>query len=142
MLFRSPGAAGYDDPVLWRRLAETPFDDLKLALIDHLALRVKLPELSADQLAPVWCAVLLGVHRGGRQKLKAVREVAAAIAREPEKSTSLLPVLAVAVRSVRGPEMRAGLAAVMTLLAARPELADAVRARLPELQFQTTEVAA
>lgn len=136
------GSAGYNDPVLWSRLSETPFDDLKLRLIDHLAQRVRTPKIGADQLAPVWCAVLLGVHRGGRQKLKAVREISAAIAEKPERAAQLLPVLAVAVRSVRGPERRAGLGAVMTLLAARPELADGVRARLPELEFQLTEVAA
>lgn len=128
-------AKAYGDPVLWSRLAETPFDDLRLKIVDHLALRLAAPELGADQLAPVWCAVLLGVHRGGRQKLKAVRELADAIARAPEKAASLLPVLAVAVRSVRGPEMRAGLAAVLGLVARRPELAAMVRERLPELAF-------
>ncbi len=138
----TPGARGYDDPVLWSRLAETPFDDLKAKLIDHLALRVKTPALSADQLAPVWCAVLLGVHRGGRQKLKAVQQISDAIVRAPDSSASLLPVLAVAVRSIRGPEMRAGLAAVMAVVAARPELAPAVRARLPELKFDRVEAAA
>ncbi len=137
-------AKAYGDPVLWSRLAETPFEDLRLRIVDHLALRLETsPETGADQLAPVWCAVLLGVHRGGRQKLKAVRELADAIAREPEKAASLLPVLAVAVRSVRGPEMRAGLAAVLGLVARRPELAAAVRERLPELVFgEVGEVAA
>ena len=135
-------SAGYDDPVLWSRLAESPFDDLKLRLVDLLARRVDAPELSADQLAPVWCAVLLGVHRGGRQKPKAVRELAAAIMREPSSAERLLPVLVVAVRSIRGPEMRAGLSAVMTLVSRRPELAALVKARLPELEFPGVEVAA
>jgi hypothetical protein len=134
--------AGYDDPVLWSRLAESPFDDLKLRLVDLLARRVDAPELSADQLAPVWCAVLLGVHRGGRQKPKAVRELAEAIVREPATAERLLPVLVVAVRSIRGPEMRAGLSAVMTLVSRRPELAVLVKARLPELEFPGVEVAA
>jgi len=53
-----------------------------------------------------------------------------------------VPVMAVAVRSVRGPEMRVGLAAVMTLLEQRPELAAAVRTQLPELHFELGEVAA
>lgn len=135
-------SAGYDDPVLWSRLAETPFDDLKLRIVDILARRVDTPELSVDQLSPVWCAVLLGVHRGGRQKPKAIRELAEAIAREPESAPRLLPVLVVAVRSIRGPEMRAGLSAVMTLVARRPELAALVKTRLPELQFPVVEVAA
>ena len=131
-----PAAAkAHGDPVLWSRLAETPFEDLRLRIVDQLALRLEPSELEADQLAPVWCAVLLGVHRGGRQKLKAARELADAIALEPGRAANLLSVLAVAVRSVRGPEMRAGLAAVLGLVARRPELAEAVRARLPELEF-------
>jgi hypothetical protein len=128
------GSAGYRDAVLWSRLAETPFDDLQLKLIDHLALRAERPD--PDRLAPVWCAVLLGVHRGGRQKLKAARQLAEAINEEPARAETLLPVLAVAIRSSRVPEMRAGLAAVMTLVAQRPELAGVLRAKVPELKFE------
>lgn len=127
------GSLGYRDAALWSRLAETPFDDLRLKLVDQLDRRLK--RADPDQLGQVWCAVLLGVHRGGRQKAKAVRQLAEAIAAEPTRASALLPVLSVAIRSVRGPEMRAGLAAVMTLLARRPELAGAVREKLPELNF-------
>lgn len=142
LLSGEPAMAAYNDPVLWSRLAETPFDELKLKLVDHLALRAEMPALPADKLTPVWCAVLLGVHRGGRQKVKAVHAIADAVAAAPESAGELLPVLAVAVRSVRGPEMRAGLGAVMSLLARRPELGEAVRARLPELRFANPEAAA
>lgn len=135
-------SAGYDDPVLWSRLSETPFEDLRLKLVDHLAERTGHSRLGADALAPIWCAVLLGVHRGGRQKLKAVRDIAETVSREPDRADSLLPILRVAVRSVRGPEMRAGLAAVMTLLDRQPQLAGAVRNALPELQFQPREASA
>jgi AmiR/NasT family two-component response regulator len=83
---------------------------------------------------------LLGVHRGGRQKAKAVQQIAQAIVADPARVESLLPVLAVAVRSVRGPETRAGLAAVVSLVEAQPQLTDAVRRHLPELKFE--EVAA
>ena len=131
---------GYRDAALWSQIAETPFEDLRLKFVDHLALREKRPD--ADKLAPIWCAVLLGVHRGGRQKAKAVRQIADAISDEPTRAASLLPVLAVAIRSVRGPEMRAGLAAVMSLIARRPELAARVREKLPELRFSSEEVAA
>ena len=58
-----------------------------------------------------------------------MRQIAEAIAAEPTRAPALLPVLAVAIRSVRGPEMRAGLASVMTLLAQRPELTEAVRTK-------------
>ena len=45
-----------------------------------------------------------------------------------------------AVRSVRGPEARAGLAAVVSVVESRPQLADAVRRVLPEMKL--AEVAA
>jgi hypothetical protein len=78
----------------------------------------------------------LGVHRGGRQKAKAAAQLAEAIARTPDQAEQLLPVLSVAVRSIRAPEMRAGLAAVVSLVEARPELAAAVRKHLPELELE------
>jgi hypothetical protein len=54
----------------------------------------------------------------------------------------LLPVLAVALRSVRQPEARGGLAAVVTVVEARPELTDMVKRFLPELDLSPAEAAA
>lgn len=129
------GSPGLADSVLWSRLIETPFDDLRLRLVDHLEREAERRAGLAHDLRAVWTSVLLGVHRGGRQKAKAVRQLGEAIGADPARSEALLPVLAVAVRSVRRPEARAGLAAVMTLLAQRPELTPAVRRFLPELQW-------
>jgi len=128
------------DASLWSRLAETPHDDLRLRVIDCLQRQTKLPGADGNQLENVWRSVLLGVHRGGRQKAKAVRQISQAIVENPQRVETLLPVLAVAVRSVRGPESRAGLAAVVTLTEAGPELTEAVRRHLPEMKF--AEVAA
>jgi hypothetical protein len=128
------------DATLWSRLAETPHDDLRLRVVDYLQRQTKLPGADANQLENIWRCVLLGVHRGGRQKAKAVRQISQAIVKNPERVEALLPVLAVAVRSVRGPESRAGLAAVVSLAEARPQLAEAVRRHLPEMKF--AEVAA
>ena len=50
--------------------------------------------------------VLLGVHRGGRAKLKSLRQISEAIAEQLDRADRLMPVLAVAIRSVlaaRGP---------------------------------------
>lgn len=128
--------AALADATLWSRLAETPHDDLRLRFVDYLQRQAELPATAANQLATVWRAVLLGVHRGGRQKAKAVQQIAQAIIGEPAKAESLLPVLAAAVRSVRGPESRAGLAAVMAVLEAQPQLASMIHQALPELKFQ------
>lgn len=123
---------GWPDASLWSRLVETPYPDLRGRMIDALTVRADKPPMNAQDLAPVWTSVLLDVNRGGRQKLKALRQIASALKDSPE-STTLLPVLAATVRSIRGPEARSALAAVMTLLAARPELEAAVSAALPEL---------
>jgi hypothetical protein len=133
LLQDSPGLA---DAVLWSRLAETPHDDLRLRFIDHLQRQADLPGTGANQLATLWRSVLLGVHRGGRQKAKAVQQIAQAIVEDPASVESLLPVLAAAVRSVRGPEARAGLAAVVTVVEAQPQLAAVVRRVLPELRLE------
>lgn len=126
------GSPGWPDAALWSRLVETPYPDLRRRMIDTLTLRAEKPPVDSQDLAPVWTCVLLDVHRGGRQKLKALRQIADALARKPDEST-LLPVLVATVRSIRGPEARAALAAVMALLAARPELEAAVAVALPEL---------
>lgn len=136
-----PGCPGADDPVLFCRLLETPFDDLRLRLVDLLEQR-SLPGEARGSLVPVWTTVLLGVHRGGRQKLKAVRQLADELIAHPEQADNYLPVLAVAVRSVRRPESQFGLAAVVGSLAAEPALADAVATHLPELEIVPPETAA
>ncbi len=130
---RSPG---YADAGLWCRLLETPYDDLRLPLIDELSRRSTLAGAGADDLASVWCSVLLGVHRGGRQKVKATQQIARKLADDPALAEKLLPVLVVAVRSVRGAESRAGLAAIVTAMEARPELGPLVRQLLPELRWE------
>ncbi len=127
------------DAALWSRLAETPHDDLRLRVIDFLQRETKLPGADADQLEHIWRCVLLGVHRGGRQKAKAVQQIAHAIVENPARGDTLLPVLAVAVRSVRGPEARAGLAAVVGVVEALPQLAAAVRRVLPEMKLMEAD---
>lgn len=132
----SPSSSGYADPGLWCRLLETPYDDLRLPLVDELGRRASLPGAGADDMTPVWCSVLLGVHRGGRQKVKATQQIARALTDDPSRAEKLLPVLVVAVRSVRPAEARAGLAAVMATVEARPEIGGLVRQHLPELQWE------
>jgi hypothetical protein len=134
------GSPALSDAALWSRLAETPYDDLRLRVIDFLQRQLTLPGADADQLENIWRSVLLGVHRGGRQKTRAVQQIARAIVSNPARVDTLLPVLAVAVRSVRGPEARAGLAAIISVVEAQPQIGAAVRRLLPELKL--AEVAA
>ena len=126
---------GHNDPVLWARLIETPFDDTRLRIVECLHRRTQLPGTETDSLAPVWCAVVLGVHRGGRSKLKAIKQMQSAILQRPARAAELLPVLAVAVRSLRAPERRGALAALAAIVLQNNELQVEIQRLLPELQW-------
>lgn len=127
---------GFNDPALWARLIETPFDDVKLRLIECLEFRqTRASQQQSQDISQLWTAVILGVHRGGRTKLKAIDQVADSIAADPSQAASLLPVLAVAVRSIRVPERRRALSAVATMVARNPEIREPVARHLPEMQW-------
>ena len=86
-----------------------------------------------DAVRLLWTTVLLNTARGGRHKPGVVAQVVARLSNHPDETDRLLPLLAVAVRSVRGPEFRAGLAGVVRLAEAKPDLRPAIRQRFPEL---------
>lgn len=132
--------AAYWDPMLWHRLLETPFSDLRQRIIQGLEDHPGGLPASPDDLGSVWISSIMDVHRGGRQKLRAIRQIADAIGKKPERAEKLMPLLVVAVRSIRGPERRAGLSAVMTLLEKHPNLSGKITATLPELVVDSQEV--
>jgi hypothetical protein len=126
---------GHDDSVLWSRLIETPFDDVRLRLVNCLQHRTTQPNTDVNSLNHLWCSVLLGVHRGGRAKLKAMQQIQAAILRDSRQAEKLLPVLSVAARSLRAPERRGAISALASLKCGNPELEAPIRLHLPELQW-------
>jgi len=130
----TPQSRGWDDTVLWSRLIESPYDDVRFSVVRALEQR-SIARFDDAQLAHVWTSVLLNVHRGGRTKMIALRQISEAIQSDPQRAAPLLPVLAVAIRSVRLPEARSGLAAVVGAIEAHPPLLDAVRRFLPEVQI-------
>ncbi len=142
-LWLTPQSAGYGDAQLWARLTETPFDDVRIRMVDELSRRVqgRLHEgaLLRQDLTHVWATVLLAVHRGGRAKLEALRQISQRIAQHPDEAERLIPVLAVAIRSVRMPEARAGLSGILSAVTARPELEPTLAKWLPELRLSPSE---
>ena len=128
-------ATAHADAGLWSRLLESPFDDVRTRLVHALDARAGAPPLHLRDLQPLWTAVLLNVHRGGRAKVQALHQLARAVAAEPADAAALLPVFAVAVRSVRAAEARIGLAALVQAVDRVPSLQPAVQAAFPELRF-------
>jgi len=123
------------DPAFWARLFESPYDDVRTELINRLKKRANLPGASADSLASLWQSVLLNIHRGGRSKLSALRQISDRISREPQSAKTLLPILVIAIRSVRPPEARHGLSAIVSAIDRIPSLEPDVKQQLPELQL-------
>lgn len=131
------------DPALFARLLETPYDADRLELVRLLADRADGTFGSAGvavaDLTPLWSAVLLGIHRGGRHKVQALHQLGRAASSHPEHVEALLPVFAVAIRSVRPPEARVGLAALVGAVERVPSLREPVLRTFPELRFVTEE---
>jgi hypothetical protein len=132
-----------DDVTLWQRLLESPYDDVRMALAADLEARlsksVGSPDLSLtldpDRLRLLWASVLLNVRRGGRVKPRVIEQLAHRLSRRPEEAEILLPLLGVALRSLRAPERRAALGAVVRLVEDRPESISLVQRSFPELQW-------
>jgi hypothetical protein len=131
-----------DNVEVWQRLFESPYDDVRLLLIAELEDRVTKRDvtaetgaLNADLIRLLWATVLLNVHRGGRSKPLVVGQLVRRLERRPQDARQLLPLLGVALRSVRGPEWRAGLSAVVTLAERSSELRPAVEKAFPELEL-------
>jgi hypothetical protein len=128
---------------LWRRLLESPYDDVRLKLVADLERRVTRDSKALSErvaLDPVlvrflWAAVLLNIDRGNRHKLPVVGQIVRRLEQWPDEAKELLPLLAVALRSLRGPEWRAGLAGVVQIVGRRPELEADVHALFPELRI-------
>jgi hypothetical protein len=71
-----------------------------------------------------------------------IQQVAEQIVREPGEADGLLPLLAIALRSVRAPERRGALAALARAAYRTPSLRAALATRLPELTLFDEEVPA
>ena len=129
-----------DSTLLWAALSESPYDDVRAFLVRHLKERES--TFAPDTLRHVWVTILLGVHRGGKSKRAALRQIAERVARRPADASALLPLLGLALRSVRPPERRAALAAVARAAFLEPALRAAIARDLPELSFESSEAAA
>ena len=130
---------GKGDPTLYLRLLENPFADIRNKLVDLMQRQSKLPGSQTESLVPLWMTVLLGIHCGGRQKLKATKQLADAIGKDPAQAESLLPILVAAAQSIRNPESRSALAAITGLAVQSPEMAEKIMQQLPSFEMQQGE---
>jgi len=130
------------DPHLWLKLVETPYDAVRFSLLDLLGrfLDASPDEmdktLSPDQYLRVLSAVVLCVNRGSRSKPKAIQQLASLAIRDPSQADVVVPVLAVAARSIREPEKAAGLSGLATIIDRHPQLAELMGDVIGEWSWQ------
>ncbi len=126
--------------VVWASMAESPHPEVREKLLDELASRAEGPRVPEASLARVWSTTLLSIHRGGRAKPKALRAIAEALVDEPARAEELVPLMRIALRSVRPAERRSALAAIAQAAQAHAEVRSAVRRHLPELELGAIDV--
>jgi|SRR5579883_44188 len=132
-------ARARESVVVWQRLLESPYDNIRLRLVAMLEEHAKEPsgrtKFSPDRVRFLWATVLLNVQRGSRAKPFVVRQIMDRLSAHPDEAGDLLPMIAVALRSVRGPDFRAGLAGVVSYVNKNPTRKPLVEAVFPELKW-------
>jgi hypothetical protein len=135
---------------VWQKLLESPYDDVRLPLVGVLegrlagapALSLEAGRLDVEHVRLLWATVLLNIHRGGRSKPTVVGQVVRRLQQHANEAPLLLPLLAVALRSVRGPEWRAGLVGLTRVVVSHPEMRPVIERAFPELKFDVGGVLA
>ncbi len=127
----------YWDPFLWNRLMETPFPDLRIKISNEMEKnRGKKIDISGPlDLERIWIVSLMDPHRGANQRPGVIRRIKEAIKNDAGLLDRFLPLLIFAARSVRNPEKRAGLAAILELIELCPDQAPKILGKMPELSL-------
>jgi len=138
-----------DATELWMAMSETPYADVREKLLASMEKRASL--YGPKTLDRLWATTLLSVHRGSRAKRLAALQVAERLAalmsapdtaqQAPLERKSLLKLMSHVLRSIRGTERIAALAALSKACWAEPRLRAAVEEAVPELKL-SDEVAA
>lgn len=126
--------------VLWGALAESPYQDVRGHLLQHL--KEKEPSFAPGTLRALWASALLSIVKGSRTKQTVLKQLAERIIAKPEEAEEITSLLAIALRSVRAPERRGALAALAKAAFQKPQLREVFGKKLPELTLFSAEEAA
>lgn len=123
------------DVRIWQKLLESPYDDIRFGIIrmleqqpapDRLDAGTR-GQLSKELMRSLWATVLLNVRRGSKQKPIVLQQISDRMQKHPNEAPELLPLLAVALRSIRGTEWKMALMFLVQL------------AEIPELHLQVVQ---
>jgi hypothetical protein len=124
---------------LWLSLIESPYEDVRALVVKHA--RAWQAEAGPDEMRHLAASVILAVHRGSAAKQTIVRRVADRLVARPDEVERLLPVLSLALRSVRPSERVGALVALVRVSIADASLREAVARHFPDLAVDPRVVA-
>ncbi len=124
-----------ESQLLWAAMAESPWSEVREAMVAQLSERQAI--YAPETLRAVWATSLLAIHRGGRAKRAVAVQVANRIITMQAEADALLPLLAIALRSIRAPERRQALANLARATLRVPALRPKVETLMPELKLST-----
>lgn len=127
-----------DSIVLWAALAESPHADARAFLLSLLARRrgaLEATHLGERSLHHLWATTLLEVQRGSRAKQRALDQLGLRLESQPQLADELLPLISIALRSVRETERRGALAALVRAASRQPEVRAAIARHAPEVEI-------
>lgn len=119
------------DVPLWFALLESPYDDVRALVVKNA--ESWQAQAGIGEVEHLALTVLLAVHRGAGAKQSMLRRIADRAAERPDEAERLLPVLSIALRSVRPPERVGALAALARAAVSHDVLRAAMTRFLPEL---------
>lgn len=127
-----------DSIVLWAALTESPHADARAFLLSLLARRrvaLEATTLGDKSLHHLWATTILEVNRGSRAKQRALTQLGERLESQPQQADELLPLLSLALRSVRETERRGALSSLVRAAARQPQVRDAIARHAPEIQI-------
>lgn len=127
-----------DSIVLWAALAESPHPDARAFLLELLSRRkvaLDASHLSDRCLHQLWATTLLDIHRGSRAKQRALVQLGERLESQPQRAEAILPLIMLALRSIRETERRSALAALVRAAVRQPEVRKAIAHKIPDLEI-------
>lgn len=127
-----------DSIVFWAALTESPYGDARAFLLGLLARRrfaLEASHLGDKNLQHLWATTLLEIHRGSRAKQRALTQLGERIESQPQQADALLPLLVLALRSVRESERRGALSALVRAAVRQKEVRLAIQRHAPALEI-------
>lgn len=98
------------EPALWFALIESPYDDVRALVLAQVE-RWR-AEAAPQTVRHLWATAVAAVHRGSAAKARAARQIAERLVTHPDEAEALLPILGLALRSVRPAERALALGAL------------------------------